>query len=208
MRAHMRSACVGALVVFGIQACSRQSARGAAADSVSHPGSADSMPNGQPCRPVRTGAELTQLVATQLPLRMSSVVTPVFPLRWPEQGSGVAAFAYRIDVPPTGRRTRSVTGPTHRLTFDTLGAAPSLERMSDTPLVGTEQSGDSPAADFAERMRHAVDVMVEVIAGCRTPEAARADLEPYSLWLSGNQLIAGDLRRHVPAFIDWLAKTR
>jgi hypothetical protein len=80
--------------------------------------------------------------------------------------------------------------------------------MADAPLLGTEGSGEAPAADFAERLRRAVDAMAEVIAGCRTPDSARADLEPYSIWLSRYRLIAGDLRQRTPEFIDWLSQPR
>jgi hypothetical protein len=200
---------VCAMLVAMLQACGPQATRaGAPADSsVVGRKRETSVPNDQPCRPARTGAELTE-AAAQLPERRGSEITPVFPLRWPQVGSGVGAFVYQIDIPGTGRRTRRVSGPTHRITFETLGAVPSVEQLADAPLLGTEDSGDAPAADFAERMSRAVDAMAEVIGGCRTPESARADLEPYSTWLSRYRLMAGDLRQRTPAFIEWLSQSR
>ena len=210
MRERVATSLCALLAALVLQACTSPSARaGAYVDSNAGRQVADgAMPNERPCRPARTGVELTQEVSAQLPPRMSSVVTPIFPLQWPDTGTGVAAFAYRIDVPPTGRRTRSVTGPTHQMTFGTLGATPMVDRLSDTPLLGTEDSGDAPSADFAEQMNRAVDAMVEVLAGCRTPESARADLAPYLTWLARYRLMGADLRQRTPAFIDWLSKPR
>jgi hypothetical protein len=61
-----------------------------------------------------------------------------------------------------------------------------------------QQDDELPLVPRAE------EVLVNVVAGCRQLESARADLHPYVAWIDAHPEIAGDLEKRSPSFIAWL----
>jgi hypothetical protein len=133
---------------------------------------------------------------------------PVWPTSWPANGGGVTYWTYTDEVPDgvlmTGAVQSKVRGPTNQITFASLSATPSVRRLGRGKLLGIWNLVDPPEDIF-----QAEQTLVDVVAGCREPESARAELQPYLDWLHLNPPISRDLETHSPAFVAWLkAKPR
>lgn len=114
-------------------------------------------------------------------------------------------FAYSVEPLPTGRVVYRMAGPVARVEFATLDAPPIVERFDPVPPLGDEEPTARTTKGLPDRVARAAEAMVEVVAGCRPAEAARADLAPYEEWLAQRALLAADLRHRAGPFIDWLA---
>jgi hypothetical protein len=81
--------------------------------------------------------------------------------------------------------------------------------MADAEELGTEglpslgpgdSEGDDAAIDLAEQ------ALVEVLSGCRTADAAAAELRGYLSWINAHPSAGKDLASRAPEFFAWLRK--
>jgi hypothetical protein len=96
-----------------------------------------------------------------------------------------------------------IRGPTNHVTFAALTAPPDVRRLGPGKVLGEEDYRDRPE-DEESSLRQAEQVLVDIVAGCLDPEAARPDLQPYVAWLQAHSLIGRDLETRLPAFFAWL----
>jgi hypothetical protein len=165
---------------------------------------------GQPCPARRSAAELRDAAGKSAgdSWPLLATLTPPLPTRWPEAGGGVLFLTYRLSPLPTGRIAFRVRGPERSILFATLDAAPIVGLLDPTRVLGdTDRPSDTADTDEAHLI-DAAEVVVDVIAGCRQAEDARAALEPYAVWLAANEPIARDLVTRAPDFLRWLRPPR
>src|SRR5262249_34089324 len=128
---------------------------------------------------------------------------PLVPARWPSAGGGVAYWAYHSEVLPTGVVKYRVRGPTLEVSFASLGGPAHVRRFGPGQILGTREEVEPPPFD-EQRLLQAEQAVVDVVAGCRDAETARADLAPYLDWLRLHPLVGRDLETRAPAFFSWL----
>jgi len=134
-------------------------------------------------------------------------LAPVLPTHWPPTGGGLAYFVYRKKSLPTGLVKSEVQGPTERILFTTPGAKPTVEPLAPAAALGVEDTTvRAPLDNSRGHVERAQQALLEVVAGCRSLDEARGDLEGYLEWVEQNPLQGRDLERRGDPLFSWLRK--
>lgn len=128
------------------------------------------------------------------------ILSPVLPAAWPPQGPAVEFFAYASMPLPSGVVSYRITGPKFRLILPLPEGKPVLTAVEDGKASGTEYDRGLGA----EGMGNAQEALLEVVAGRRDPEAAKADLRAYVNWSRHGAVMGADARKRKGAFFAWL----
>lgn len=153
-------------------------------------------------------AECKQVVAgelrgrAQIAVGFSVQLSLALPIEWPTSSEGVMFLAYPSETLPTGMARTRLRSPSHRIVFAPLNAEPRIEPLGTSTVLGTQDVAVEPVDPAL--VARAEQALVDIVAGCRTPEQATADLRPYSQWLDHEPVIAKDLVRRSRSFIAWL----
>lgn len=100
---------------------------------------------------------------------------------------------------PAGIIAYEVRGPLHEV-LTLPDGEPRAAAVADGKDLGREADGLGDTSD----LRSAEQALVDVVFGRRSPEAARADLAPYSRWATASSPIGADVRRRKPDLFRWL----
>ncbi|NNC19656.1 hypothetical protein HRD49_22215 [Corallococcus exiguus] len=134
-------------------------------------------------------------------------LAPVLPTQWPPKGGGLEYFVYRKKSLPTGLVKLEVQGPTERVHFATPGAKPRVESLAPVAALGVEDTTVQGLSDSSRsHVERAEQALLDVVAGCRSLEEARGDLEGYLEWVAQNPLQGQDLERRGATLFSWLRK--
>ena len=76
--------------------------------------------------------------------------------------------------------------------------------MDPVAALGTEEPVETVPSDMGARLAQAEQVMVELVAGCRSAQDVRSDLAVYLEWLKQNPTMGGDLEKRGSDFFSWL----
>jgi len=132
--------------------------------------------------------------------------TPALPFAWPDAQGKLVFFAYETEPRLENSMSTEVTGPTHRVVVALASGEPLVEKLRAPRVLGVERD-DKPGPRRGE-MPRAEQALVDVVAGCRTPDDAAADLRPYLAWLERAYVTAADLEKRAGPFIAWLKTHR
>jgi hypothetical protein len=156
------------------------------------------------CKPARSADELARIARAAIgSAEVLARLTPILPGRWPEPDGTSVLFVYESVPAPGGSASFDVRGPIYRITFSRDGEA-AVEKLDGARELGIEQRRKAPAAGLDPALERAQEALLEVLAGCRSPESARPDLGGYRMWLSQYPVIAVDLQKRAASFLDWL----
>jgi hypothetical protein len=136
--------------------------------------------------------------------RFFAVLSPALPASWPPSDARIEWFAYRHEPLPTGMIAYRTIGPLYRVSI----ALPEGQPKVETVAHGVDLGRDDNARDRSAELAPAEGVLVEVLMKRRTPESARAALDPYLVWASGSSALANDVRRRKAGFFRRLAATK
>ena len=145
-----------------------------------------------------TAAELTrraiEAVATQ---GIGFRVSPALPAAWPPHAE-LEWLAYRVEPLPTGIVSFDVKGPAHRVIVRLPGGVSEVSTVADGKPLGADRrtGAGGPPAEQA---------LIDVVAGTRSAESARAELSSYVAWAAHEGAIGEDVRRRHAAFFAWLS---
>jgi hypothetical protein len=141
------------------------------------------------------------------PNMVGAQLAPVLPTQWPPTGGGLEYFVYRKKSLPTGLVKSEVRGPTERILFTTPGAKPVVEALEPTAALGIEDTTvRTPVDSTRGQLERAERALLDVVAGCRSLDEARGDLEGYLEWVEQNPLQGRDLERRGDALFSWLRR--
>ena len=154
----------------------------------------------RPCTSPRTAEQLRAAArsAAQVPPRD---LTALWPQSWPPRDGGVVFWTTDWEPLPSGHVSYRIRGPTSEIRFASLSSPPDVRRIDSDNILG--KWVDFQDVDLEESLPRAEQAMVDIIAGCRELEAARADLQPYLGWLEVDAF-GKFLKSRSPAFIAWL----
>lgn len=133
----------------------------------------------------------------------TALVTPALPAGWPDARGRVVYLRYAVEALPSSMDRARLASLPHQAEVDVAtGAA----RRVDLPGAGPiGEEGEAPVdAPDAATLAAAEQALVDVVAGRRPAEAARADLRAYARWLASQPLVARDLERRHAAFVRWV----
>ncbi|MFY0580683.1 hypothetical protein ACN28S_46285 [Cystobacter fuscus] len=134
-------------------------------------------------------------------------LAPVLPTHWPPTGGGLEYFVYRKKSLPTGLVKSEVRGPSERILFTTPGAKPVVEALESTAMLGVEDMTVRESFNGSQsHVERAEQSLLEVVAGCRSLDEARGDLEGYLEWVEQNPLQGRDLERRGDPLFSWLRR--
>jgi hypothetical protein len=109
---------------------------------------------------------------------------------------------------PTGVVRFRIQGPSKRIVFASLGAEPVVEALHPGVVLGEEADRLDGAltGDAEARIERAEQALVEVVAGCRSVDEARAELAGYLEWLQLHPSMGRDLEQRGERLLSWLRK--
>ncbi|RKG90792.1 hypothetical protein D7W82_02660 [Corallococcus sp. CA049B] len=165
-------------------------------------------PKDDTCASTRTSLALAEQAREALGQDMlGAEIAPVLPTQWPPKGGGLEYFVYRSEPLPTGIVKSEIRGPTERIHFATPGAKPLVESLGNAAVLGVEETAMreslNPPQNHVERAEQA---LLDVVAGCRSLDEARSDLEGYLEWVEQNPLQGRDLERRGDTLFSWLRR--
>ncbi|NOJ93027.1 hypothetical protein HMI51_08800 [Corallococcus coralloides] len=165
-------------------------------------------PKDESCRPPKTASAFVEQAREELgPGMAGAQFAPVLPTHWPPKGGGLEYFVYRSEPLPTGIVKSEIRGPTERIHFATPGAKPLVESLGNAAVLGVEETAMreslNPPQNHVERAEQA---LLDVVAGCRSLDEARGDLEGYLEWVEQNPLQGRDLARRGDTLFSWLRR--
>lgn len=128
------------------------------------------------------------------------VLSPMLPAAWPPASPAVEFFAYESMPLPSGVVSYRLTGPKFKLALTLPDGPPVLSPLENGQAAGTGYDRWPGAED----MRKAQEALLEVVAGRRDPEAAKADLRAYQKWSQFETVMGADARKRMPGFFGWL----
>lgn len=142
--------------------------------------------------------ELARRVVAALSARgLGFRLSPVLPVDWPPQRAELEWLAYDVEPLPTGIVSYALKGPVYRVTVGLPGSAPEVSAVTNGKPLGVDSRIGVSAAP-------AEQALVDVIAGARSAESARAELSSYGAWASAEGAVGEDVRRRHAAFFAWL----
>lgn len=193
-----------ALVILACTGGSQRDSARAALPASNEKGKTAMAQKQSPCAAPKTAAELREAARSALG---SGVVwadfAPLLPTRWPAAGGGIVYWIYHSEALPSGMVRYKVRGPTEEISFPSLSAPPAVRRIGPGKVLGTEDPVERSAADES-RLLEAEQAVVELVAGCRDADAARAGLKAYADWLRLHPFVSKDLETRAPTFLAWL----
>ena len=124
-------------------------------------------------------------------------LSPLLPAAWPPHAE-LECLAYQVEPLPTGVESFTVKGPAHRVTVRLPSGTAEVSPVSDGKPLGTDRETGACG-------QPAEQALVDVVAGTRSAESARAELSSYVAWAARQGAIGDDVRRRYAAFFAWLA---
>ena len=156
------------------------------------------------CATKASAAGLRQSAEAALGIMPMEQVTPLLPDRWPKARSATFYTYYEIPL-PSGEAAYWIKGPARQVAFESPEKPPNVVRFKRPKSLGREEDVYfGHQLPSRESLLAAEEVLLEVIVGCQTPEAALPKLEPYREWFSVYPPVATDLRKRQAAFMKWL----
>ncbi|QAT84860.1 hypothetical protein EJ065_3297 [Corallococcus coralloides] len=138
---------------------------------------------------------------------LGAEIAPVLPTQWPPKGGGLEYFVYRQRPLPTGLVKFEIQGPTERVHFVTPSAKLRVESLEPVAALGVEDMTAREPSDFSQNhVERAEQALLDVVAGCRSLDEARGDLEGYLEWVEQNPLQGRDLERRGDTLFSWLRR--
>ncbi|MBA3452927.1 MAG: hypothetical protein H0T42_07540 [Deltaproteobacteria bacterium] len=138
----------------------------------------------------------------QVAVGLSVQLTLALPIAWPTSSEGVMFLAYPSETLPTGMQRTRLRSPSHRIVFAPVNAAPRIEPLGTSTVLGTQDDMAEPVDPaLVDRAEQAI---VDVVGGCRTAEQATTDVQAYMKWLDHEPVISQDLVQRNRSFIGWL----
>jgi hypothetical protein len=113
--------------------------------------------------------------------------TPLLVDRWPNP-TAVLVYTYETHALPTGRVAFEVESPEWELRISPLGRPVEVTHLSSMKKLG-HQENSTPTDEGLAQLREAEEVLVEVVAGCRSPDQACKALGSYQTWYQANPVI-------------------
>ncbi|WP_147469486.1 hypothetical protein [Corallococcus sp. AB045] len=165
-------------------------------------------PKDESCHAPKTARSFVEQAREELgPGMVGAEFAPVLPTQWPPKGGGLEYFVYRQRPLPTGLVKFEVQGPTERVHFVAPGAKPRVESLEPVVALGVEDMTAREPSGFSQsHVEQAEQALLDVVAGCRSLEGARGDLEGYLEWVEQNPLQGRDLERRGDTLFSWLRR--
>ncbi|MBN9685946.1 MULTISPECIES: hypothetical protein [unclassified Corallococcus] len=165
-------------------------------------------PKDDSCQTAKTARAFVEQAREELgPGMAGAELAPVLPSHWPPKGGGLEYFVCRSESLPTGLVKSEVRGPTERIHFATPGATPRVESFGNVAVLGVEDTTARESLNPPQnQIERAEQALLDVVAGCRSLEAARGDLEGYLEWVAQNPLQGRDLERRGDRLFSWLRR--
>jgi hypothetical protein len=156
------------------------------------------------CPTKHDAAAIKRAAESALGAASLELIAPLLPDPWPKPVSVTFYTYYELPL-PTGEVAYSIEGPARHVEFESLEKPPNIVRFKRPKSLGREEdSYFGHQLPSREVLLAAEEVLLEVVLGCQTPEAALPRLEPYREWFSMHPPVAKDLRKRLPAFMKWL----
>lgn len=150
-----------------------------------------------------TASALRARAAQALGPDPTALLTPPLPAAWPDAGGRVVFLRYTVEALGSSLDRARLSSAPHQAVVDVAtGTARKLDLAGAGPL-GEEEASMVDGPDEAA-LAKAEQALVDVVAGRRPAEGARADLRAYVRWLEAQPLIAVDLAKRHAAFVAWL----
>jgi hypothetical protein len=128
------------------------------------------------------------------------VLSPVLPAAWPPEDPAVEYFAYASMPLPSGVIAYRISGPKAKVAVGLSDGSAIISPLEDGMGSGRQDGMGPGAQDLAK----AQAALLEVVAGRRTPQAAKADLRAYLKWSHREAVMGADARKRKPGFFAWL----
>jgi hypothetical protein len=126
----------------------------------------------------------------------------LLPRDWPAPREQLTLYAYEAEALPTGVVRYRYRGPSHRVVLS--GGVPTVIPLASAgKVLGTLEASPSDEPRAAAK-RRAEAVLVSVVYGCASAEAARPELEGYLQWLDGESYERAHLLAIGHPFLAWL----